>query len=223
MTTRKVTEMYKASPVFNDPPNHVVDINNGNEFEYQWRLYSARFEYAWRYFNFHAAQRTTMFNYFVVFSGFLINACIALFQKDDYLPLLLASGLGTVITLFFIFLERRNEELVHVAEDILRALERDVLFKDLQRVIRWPKQRAWCGKMIEDDQRVPLGIFIRQDYDESQNRKSKYAHGKWLPLIELIIACAYLSLVLWSFYHVVRCVAPSIFSFRQCVCTLFPA
>src|SRR6266480_2494384 len=99
MTTRKgkVTEMDNPSPVFNDPSNDGVDIDSTNEFEYQWRLYGARFDYAWKYFSFHATQRTTMFNFFVVFSGFLINACILLLQRENYVVLLIASTFGIVI------------------------------------------------------------------------------------------------------------------------------
>jgi len=209
--------------VFNDTLGHSVDIN-AREFDHQWKLYGARFEYAWRYFNFHATQRTTMFNFFIVFSGFLINACFSLLQNNHHILLLLASTLGTAITLFFVFLERRNEELVHVAEEILRALEKEVLFKDLESTIKWPKQRTWLGKMIEPDtEKIPLGIFIRQDYDETQNRKSKYFHGTWLPRIQLTIACMYLLLAFYSLYVVKDSyVLPNIYSFWHFVSRLFP-
>ena len=118
-----VSSASEQTEVFNDALEHSVNIINSQEFKHQWRLYGARFEYAWRYFNFHATQRTTMFNFFVVFSGFLVNACILLLQRENYVLLLIASTFGTAITLFFVFLERRNEELVHVAEDYTDPLE----------------------------------------------------------------------------------------------------
>jgi len=154
-------------------------------FESQWKLYGPRFEYAWRYFDFHAKQRTTMFNFFILFSGLLINACFLLIQQGHYFLLLSSSILGIVVTLIFVFLERRNEELVHLAEDILRAVETDLLFISFTRTIKWPKQRTWCGTMVENDPEKPLGILIRQDDDDKHNTRSKYQHGMWLPRVQL--------------------------------------
>ncbi len=168
--------------------------------KHEWKLYKARFDYAWRYFEFHAKQRTTMFNFFILFSGVLMNACFRLLVGGYILFLGLTCAIGGGITIFFVFLERRNEELVHIAEDILRSLENEVLFKDYRRTIKWPKQRDWFGNMIESDHERRLGIFIRQDDDESCSKKSKYLHGKWLPIIQLSILAVYLILFWYSLY-----------------------
>jgi hypothetical protein len=197
------TKLPRDTGVFQDELGAPVPIDpaHASQIEHQWKLYTARFEYAWRYFDFHAKQRTTMFNFFVVFSGFVVTALVSLFQKGDDGLLLIASGFGTVITLFFVFLERRNEELVHIAEDVLRALEKDVLFKDCERTIKWPKQRTWLGKMVEAEKKgVTLGILIRQDYDEQKGRKSRYEHGKWLPRIQYAIAASYVLFLLFAIF-----------------------
>ena len=55
-----------------------------------------------------------MFNFFILFSGLLINACFLLIQQGHYFLLLSSSILGIVVTLIFVFLERRNEERVFV-------------------------------------------------------------------------------------------------------------
>jgi hypothetical protein len=202
----KVTEMdeqVKAAPdtkVFQDELETPIPMDDAHtsQIEHQWKLYTARFEYAWRYFDFHATQRTTMFNFFVVFSGFLITACVALFQKGDDGLLVIASVFGTATTGFFVCLERRNEELVHIAEEVLRALEQDVLFKNLRRTIQWPKQRKWWGEMVQRPTEVPLGIFVRQDYDEVQKHKSVYEHGNWLPMVQYAIGLVYLLFILFA-------------------------
>jgi hypothetical protein len=152
------------------------------------QLFNSRFEYGWRFFDFHAKQRTTIFNFFVVFSGFLIGAFAILLQKNEHWPLVILSLFGAVITFFFIFLERRNEELVHIAEDILRALEQEVLFRGMRDQVKWPHQRTrWRGRMIESLQPVPVGIFVRQDYDEHNDAGSKYSHGTWMPGVQLLV------------------------------------
>jgi hypothetical protein len=161
-----------------------MDDPQQREFDQQWKLINARFEYAWRFFDFHAKQRTTMFSFFVVFSGFLINAFALLLQKNEHSALFFVALFGAAITVSFIFLERRNEELVHIAEDVLLALERKILFKDIEEEVMWPHQRTWLGKMIGSPKEVPLGIFVRQDHDEKNGKGSKYSHGTWMPWVQ---------------------------------------
>lgn len=173
------------------------------KYEYQrsWDLYQARFEYAWRYFAFHARQRTTMFNFFTVFSGFVIAACVSLFTANEIGMLLAVSLLGSFITTIFIYLERRNEELVNLAEEILKTLEREVLFKDLSRYMEWPKQRSYVGKMEAEIRLVPLGIFTREDHDKLLDRTSKYSHGTWMPRVQLSVVVCYLLFAAYSLYR----------------------
>ena len=44
------------------------NIGAGNETEYN-RLKQVKLDYAWKYFEYHAKQRTAVFNFFIVFSG----------------------------------------------------------------------------------------------------------------------------------------------------------
>jgi hypothetical protein len=169
-----------------------MDDPQQREFDHRWKLFTARFEYAWRFFDFHAKQRITMFNFFILFSGILINAFALLLQKNELLALFVVSLFGATITVFFIFLERRNEELVHIAEDTLRELEQAFLFKDIQVKVEWPHQRSWwLGKMdsFSEPKEVPLGIFVRQDYDKENGKGSKYSHGTWIPSVQMAV-CA---------------------------------
>jgi hypothetical protein len=166
-----------------------------------WNLHIARFEYAWKYFDFHATQRTTMFNFFIIFSGIFISVCAKLLETKHYIFLLIASVIGLGITVMFIFLERRNEELVHISEEILRTIEKEVLFQNVYREVKWPKRRKLWGGMFEKDTLVPLGIFIRQDYDKENCGESKNLHGIWLPWIELLIGCMYLVFIFYLVYR----------------------
>ena len=183
--------------IFKDTPRQTVDINE-HEFEHQWKLYNARFEYAWRYFDFHAKQRTTMFNFFIIFSGFFIGACATLFKDEQYALTGILSFFGVVISLMFIFLERRNEELVHIAEDILHELEKELTFKEFTRNVVCPNRRNFWGIILKDKRIVPLGIFMRQDHEDNDPKikKSENSHGKWLPWIELLIALIYVVFIL---------------------------
>jgi hypothetical protein len=88
-----------------------------------------RLSYAWNWFSFHAGQRTTIFNFFLVAMGLILAA----FAKCVEVNLLLAKTiaiLGAIVSLIFLLLEIRNRELTHMGEDVLRRLESEFLFKD---------------------------------------------------------------------------------------------
>ena len=165
-------------------------------------LFKARMDYAWNYFTFHARQRTTMFNFFIVFSGLLLNGCVLLYEKHSWQFLLVASVLGIFITIFFIFLERRNEELVHAAEDILFYLEKEKLFADFERDVDFPNQRNTIG-ILDTSQRIeiPLGFFMREEFYKSKGRNSRYSHGRWLPIIQCILIIPYLIFAIGAYQH----------------------
>ncbi len=156
------------------------------------KLFGERFEYAWRYFEFHAKQRTTMFSFFLVFSAFIIGACAKLLGEKQEMLVLLILGMGMVITIFFIFLDRRNEELVHIAEDVLNQLEEDYLFKNYKfKEVKY-KIRTFWG-VLKKPTEVParVGILNRRIIDDSRNK-----HGTYLPAIQFLIFVMYFTILI---------------------------
>ena len=96
----------------------------------------------------------------------------------------------------FIFLERRNEELVHVAEDVLNKLEEDFLFKDYKFEVKWKKRTFW-GKLIENSEgQGPMRVGI---LNRDVIKNSKYLHGTWLPVIQLSLIIMYVLFALFLF------------------------
>lgn len=72
-----------------------------------------------------------------------------------------------VLTVIFLFLDRRNEELVHISEDTLEALEFQLLYANFNADVVWPRRRGWFGLMPRRVHKRPLGIFRRQAADTS--------------------------------------------------------
>jgi hypothetical protein len=146
-----------------------------------------RLEYAWKYFEFHANQRMTMFNFFIGFSALFIGACGKLFSVGYYKILFFILLFGAVYTLIFLFLDRRNEELVHIAEALLLELEKTVFFDNYNAKVLYPMRRNLLGGMDKKETAdIPVGIFSRQEHEEDKIAKnyvgeSKYSHGIWLP------------------------------------------
>ena len=156
------------------------------------KLLTLRFEYAWRYFSFHATQRTTMFNFFLVFSGFFVGACAKLLEQEKHGFLSIMFAFGAIITFIFIFVERRNEELVHVEEDVLMKLEED-LFKDYK-FEPVEKRREFCGRLKKQGE----GTIRVTILDRKVNKKSANCHGRWLPIIEFLLFIMYVLGALYS-------------------------
>src|SRR6266542_2175460 len=88
-----------------------------------------QYDYAWKWFDLHAKQRITMFNYFLVVTGILANAYVNVLNEGSALLAAGIGALGCLTSVVFIFFDRRNRTLVHLAEEVLRHIEKRELFK----------------------------------------------------------------------------------------------
>jgi hypothetical protein len=84
------------------------------------------FDYAWGWFQYHASQRLTAFNFFLVIVGFLlVGYAQAILNRWDAFGV----GLGVIglcISIGFFALDVRNRELVNLGRDALRTLEETI-------------------------------------------------------------------------------------------------
>jgi hypothetical protein len=94
------------------------------------RLEEMRFEYAWKWFDFHAEQRTKMFNYMLIGMGIFATAFVTAVDKKLELEAAILSSAAVVIALVFCFIDHRNRQLYIVAMDVLIHLEKNVVFAD---------------------------------------------------------------------------------------------
>jgi hypothetical protein len=184
------------------------------ELEQQWRLFERRLDYGLKFFDHHAKQRMSMFNFFLLFVGFIFAGYGALAKDGDFEFAATLAVLGAVLTVFFIKLERRNEELVDISEDLLLSLENDVLFKGYDKNVPWPHRRGkwrneggnvvfreaflFPSKMNEWQQTRPSGIFRRQHQEQKEWGRSRSEHGYWLPRFQLAIMVAFVVLAVFS-------------------------
>lgn len=91
-------------------------------------------KYLWNYFEFHAKQRITLFNFYTGFFIFDISAIgylLLRFHKD--IPTTRLAVLILVLSIFLILITRifhwlddRNRQLIHYAEESLRHLEKNI-------------------------------------------------------------------------------------------------
>jgi hypothetical protein len=87
-----------------------------------------RFDYAWKWFDFHAEQRTKMFNFMLVGLGVLATPIVSAL-KDCSLVEALGMSIGAVLlAIAFWRLDARNRNLYLVALDVLIDAEKKTIF-----------------------------------------------------------------------------------------------
>jgi phosphoglycolate phosphatase-like HAD superfamily hydrolase len=149
-----------------------------------------QFDYAWNWFNYHANQRVEMFNYMFVGLGLFATAIAS--ALDKHLPdFVLASLciLAGIVALIFALIDRRNEHLIGLGEEVLNELERTKIFGRNN----WIVSRS--GGV------VPFGILSRQQHnDHGHGRCAMFIasawqgrHRIWLRAIAMILGVLFLA------------------------------
>lgn len=158
----------------------------GNEESLQTsvdELTKLQLDYGWKWFQFHATQRTTMFNYFLIIAGILVTAYVSL-RKDGYWLMAGALGLlGSLIAAGFFCLDIRNRQLVEYGEDVLVNLEAKLLFN--------PKPASETPQAHA----AVIPTILRRDNDTDRGWRDLWLRHKfWIRLIEVCIGAFLLAL-----------------------------
>ena len=174
-----------------------------DEFYYKWKIFEKRLQVSMNFFNYHAQQRYQAFNFFILFAGILAAAFATLIEAQQFILASCVSGLGCLIAYCFACIEHRNEELVHIAEDNLGNLEKDVLFDGYCREIEWPHRRRripFLWQQKENKEKRQLGFQLREKADLNELGKSYFRHGRWIPTVQYLIVVAFFLGALGAFY-----------------------
>lgn len=167
-------------------------------------LRKMRFEYAWKWFEFHARQRMTMLNFFLIVVGVVFAAYGTLLGVRTRSPdavgfwtIVIPLGFGVVASMLFFLFDLRNRTLVHLAEEVLETLEGDLF--------RWPEKD---GKQVSTKVNAAgeyLGILVRQTIATGKDRKSRLLvlgcfsiftrHRLLIPILVLLVIVAFAALI----------------------------
>ncbi|MCL2177128.1 MAG: hypothetical protein FWB72_04205 [Firmicutes bacterium] len=80
---------------------------------------------AWKHFEFHAKQRLSLLQFYLIFTGVLATAIVTIFSLGGLYSLGIFLGiLMAVKSLLFYKLDHRNKLLTKVAETVIREFER---------------------------------------------------------------------------------------------------
>jgi hypothetical protein len=158
-----------------------TDATKSEALRSRIELVRLQFEYAWRYFQHYAGQRVSIFNFFMIFAGASGTVYFTLLSSTHWVMAILQPFLASILSLFFLCLDRRMEELIHIAEDVLRLLEEDVIFQRFCGIPGQPARRWPLATSAEraKPRRQKLGIHVREDDDIREFRQGiALASGK---------------------------------------------
>jgi hypothetical protein len=132
-----------------------------------------RVSYAWGVWEFHGRQRFSMFNYFLVITGILVNGYLTALKEKDLHGLLPAICLlGLVQCCVFTMIDWRNRKMLYFADDVLRESEK---------------------KLFQSPPSEHAGPMVRRVTEESHGlfRYSKMLY--WIRLTYGVIALGFLA------------------------------
>jgi hypothetical protein len=143
-------------------------------------------EYGWNWFNYHAEQRTSMFNYSLAAASLLAAGFGAAIDKHPHLATAIGF-VGALVTWSFFLIDGRNDKLVRRGERVLKAFEAT----DFPDVAHAPAKGAGYpmpgGILIVDERGVRT-----HGTDNIVVQYFRGTHRIHLRLIELIFCAAFL-------------------------------
>ena len=141
----------------------------GNDPRAAVEFQKLRLEFAWRHFEFHARQRTIMFNFFILLLPLLL-AGFFYFVKDGSIQTTnnprfatLVAVIGAILSGIFGLLDVRNRQLYQVSQDNLRLLENDFLYAQEYSPLRYKTKLGdevrFHGIITEEQARYGQGTY----------------------------------------------------------------
>jgi hypothetical protein len=117
-------------------------------------LQGMRFEFAWDYFDFHAKQRITMFNFFILllpflFGGVFYNLKVDAGLSHPFIAMVIAAA-GATVSMTFLLFDIRSRRLIHLSQTNLKLMEEQYLYKENELPLIC-EGRQFLGIMREED------------------------------------------------------------------------
>ena len=159
-------------------------------------------DYGWKWFNFHADQRTKMFNYMLIALGIFSASVVNAIDKKLYAESFVLCLFGSLVSIIFSRLDRRNQDLVRFGEEVLTKLERDTLFGEFATISN------------RKGETIPFGILWHQKRQEAMKRRGVIRqwiwdaavgkHRIWLRGITYLVALVFAAAAAYIWCHYIR-------------------
>lgn len=158
-----------------------------------------RFEYAWNWFNFHADQRTKMFNFMLIGLGVFAAATVSAFEKKLFFEATLISFVACVTAIVFRRLDRRNRDLYVVAMDVLINAEQHTLFGSGIKIKDHQGDDVHFGvarRIALDDEEASKRVKGKNAFAQHRHQFLTGKHRHWMPRIAIGFAMLFAALAI---------------------------
>ena len=150
--------------------------------------------YAWDWFAYHAAQRFTAFNFFLIVFGAEIVGYTQAAAKHLTILGVVLGFVGTVVAVAFWAMEVRNAELVTCGREALNAIEKSLLCN-----IRADDQaRKWLRDALPGRIERTIYDWLIRDQGRRDRRLRIYTHACWLRAVLVMVAVLSLLGSVWA-------------------------
>ncbi len=152
--------------------------------------------FAWEWFQYHASQRLTAFNFFLVIMGALVVGYSQAAARSSEILGVALGLLGAIVSLAFWALDIRNQELVECGRSVLERaglpLQRSIMKESenrgqLHKSLPWPVP-LWFKE-------PPAGQFL----SATKERGCRwFTHRRWLRLVLLVAFALSVGATAWA-------------------------
>lgn len=150
--------------------------------------------YAWNWFSYHAGQRLTAFNFFLVILGAVLVGYVQAITNDLQALGVVLGLFGLLVSLAFWAIDVRNAELVACGRAALDKLEGSLSIN----IRADDHERARLGEVIQGPLETRVYKWLTSDQSSRQPRLRLYTHTFWLR--NVLVAAGVLSAAafLWA-------------------------
>lgn len=153
-------------------------------------LEQLQFEYAWKWFAFHAEQRTKMFNYVILVVGALANAAVLAVNYGHLGVAAVICFVGVIFSIAYFFLDLRNRNLTWMGEEVLTAIERDIIFGQDRRFTTRNAVPVTWGLLYRQHRDQDVGTS-HEGWKPKLSEITEGKHRFWLPALALTFAITF--------------------------------
>ncbi|HYL31999.1 MAG TPA: hypothetical protein VEU53_02475 [Stellaceae bacterium] len=123
--------------------------------------FSIELDHAWKWFEFHAAQRMTVFRFYLIMVGALGAGYIASLKDDHVAIALIIAVFGAIASVLFWRLDQRVSDLIKHGENALSQIENQLAqssgISDIKIIIKTEQKSKWP---LNSYRRIFRTIFI---------------------------------------------------------------
>lgn len=135
-----------------------TDTKGSDTPDWELELLKLRLDYAWKWFSFHADQRTKMFNFMLIVVGIFATAIVGAYKEEMFVVAISLCVVSGFFALVFTRLDRRNQDLVALGQDVLRELEKGKLFGENTELSNSEGGKLPCGILWQETQSEEAGL-----------------------------------------------------------------